>query len=177
MGFTKLMKTLKLTANDFKQSDSYWKDYIGKEDVSNYEGHIEIDGNLGWVKFIRLGASGFISASAGGGIEAGTAIEAGEGIEAGWGIEAGTGIKAGLSITCKLTLKINYNIFAGICYRRKYVSDEDKTITCGKFEGGKVEYGILKEIGLPTDKIAPKTLKGKKVKVEIDGESYSATLD
>ena len=38
------MKTLKLTSKDFKQSDGYWKDYVGKEDVSNYEGSIEIDG-------------------------------------------------------------------------------------------------------------------------------------
>jgi hypothetical protein len=76
-----------------------------------------------------------------------------------------------------LTLKIAYRAFAGICYWRQTVDDSDKTITCGKFEGGTVEYGILKEIGLPDAKVAPKTLTGKKVKVEIDGINYSATID
>lgn len=37
------MNTLKLTAEHFKQSNSYWKDYIGTVDVSDYQGNIEID--------------------------------------------------------------------------------------------------------------------------------------
>ena len=179
------MRTLKLTAKDFKKSDSYWSDYIGTENVADFDGHIEIEGSLGYVKFVRLNAKGHIlaeagtgitaswSIKAGTGIEAGTGIKAGTGIEAGWsikagtGIEAGTGITAGLSITCKLTLKIAYRVFAGICYWREEVTDADKTITCGKFEGGEVAYGILKETGLPEEKYEPEIVErdGKKFKL------------
>lgn len=66
------MKTLKLTEKDFKQSGSYWKDYIGKEDVSDYDGHIEIDGRLSYVRFVKISAKGHIFAKAGTGIKAGT---------------------------------------------------------------------------------------------------------
>jgi hypothetical protein len=83
------MQTLKLTAKDFKQSDSYWKDYIGPAIEDGFDGHVEIEGDLGWVKFVSLNAKGSIFAGAG------TGIKAGESIEAGWGIEAGMGIKAG----------------------------------------------------------------------------------
>ena len=52
-----------------------------------------------------------------------------------------------LSITCKDTLSFGLKVFAGICAWRD-IADEEKTITCGKLEGGTVEYGILKETGL-----------------------------
>jgi len=42
-------------------------------------------------------------------------------------------------------------VFAGICDWRK-ITEEEKTITCGKFEGGEVEYGILKELGVEETK-------------------------
>ena len=61
------------------------------------------------------------------------------------------GIKAGLFINCKLTLNIAYRIFAGLAIWKREVTDEEKTITCGKLDSGKVEYGILKEVGLPED--------------------------
>ena len=94
-------------------------------------------------------------------IEAGGSIKAGEYIEAGWYIKAGEyikaggsieaggsyGISAGLQITCKKELKFGLKCFAGIC-TWKEVSDEEKTITCGKFIGGIVGYGILKETGI-----------------------------
>jgi len=177
------MQTLKLTSKDFKQSDSYYKDYIGKTDVSDFDGNIEIEGGLGYTKFNSLKAKGYILAEAGSGIkagdgieagdgikagwgiEAGDGIEAGEGIKAGWGIEAGDGIEAGLTITCKLTLKVAYRIFAGICHWRKNVEDTDKTVTCGKLEGH-IEYGILNETGLPEQKV-------KEDMVEIDGKKWS----
>jgi hypothetical protein len=160
------MKTLKLTADDFKQSDSYWKDYIGTEDVADFKGNIEIAGQLGYVRFTSLKAEGYIVADAGSGIEAGEGIKAGSGIEAGWGIEAGEGIKAGsgieagwgikagegikagLSITCKLVLKFNHRLFAGLAISKKTVLDEEKTVTCGELKGGTVEYGIVKELGI-----------------------------
>ena len=157
------MKILKLTAKDFKNTNSYYKEYCGSENVTDFNGHLEIEGNLGWVKFTSVKVSGYIV------------------VKAGSGIEAGEGIKAGLIITCKLSLKFAYRIFAGICYWRKELKDEDKLITCGKFEGGEVAYGILKEIGLPKDKVAGETsevldLSDKEVEVYIDGKVYKAVI-
>ena len=88
-------------------------------------------------------------------IKAGLFIKAGEDIKAGWSIEAGgsikaggsSGIVAGLSITCKNSLSFGLKAFAGICSWRD-ITDEEKTITCGKLEGGTVEYGILRETGV-----------------------------
>ena len=66
-------------------------------------------------------------------------------------VEAGESIKAGdnywmlawLSITCKKDLKAWLNVFAGTCSRRE-ISDEEKTITCWRFEWWEVAYWILK---------------------------------
>ena len=82
-------------------------------------------------------------------IKAGWSIEAGGSIEAGESIKAGgsSGIVAGLSITCKNSLSFGLKAFAGICSWRD-ITDEEKTITCGKLEGGTVEYGILRETGV-----------------------------
>jgi hypothetical protein len=155
----KNMNTLRLTKKDFKDTDNYWKEYIGKADVSNYDGNIEIEVNLGYVRFAgNLKATGSIIA------------DAGSGIKAGWGIEAG------LSITCKLEISWSYKMFAGICYW-KNSNDSEKTITCGKLEpkdGATVEYGIVKELGMP-DESKP-SLSGKIVKVELDGVSYEAII-
>ena len=180
------MKTLKITAKDIKKSGSYWSDYVGKEDVSNYDGHIEIEGGLGYVRFAGyIRATGRIFAEAGSGIkagwgikagegikagsgiEAGSGIKAGEGIKAGWGIKAGSGIEAGLIISCNLSLAIGYRIFAGLALWRKEVTDEEKTITCGKLENGEVCYGILKEIGMPDEKEATNPKE-----ITIDGAVY-----
>ena len=90
-------------------------------------------------------------------------IKAGLSIEAGWSIEAGDyyGISAGLSITCKGKLSLGLKAFAGICTWRE-ITDEEKTITCEEFNGGVVEYGILKETGLPEEKMITLS-NGKKV--------------
>ena len=165
---SRIMKTLKITKKDIKETEFYYKEYIG-EDVSNFNGNIEIEKNLGYIKFISIKANGSIIAGNGSGIKAGWGIEAKQGIEAGWGIEAGQGIKAGwgieagqgieagsgieagqgikagLSITCKQSLKAGYRIFAGTALWLKEVSEEQKTITCEKLESGEIAYGILKE--------------------------------
>ena len=107
------MKTLKLTRKDFKGTDSYWKEYVGKEDVSVYEGNIEIEGGLGYVRFASLKATGFVLSGAGTGIEAGEGIKSGWGIEAGMGIKAGTGIKAGMSIEAGDGIEAGWGIKAG----------------------------------------------------------------
>ena len=106
-------------------------------------GHIEAGRSIEAGVYIEAGWS----IKAGGYIEAGRYIKAGESIEAGWSC----GIVAGLSITCKGTLSFGVKAFAGIC-SWKEVTEEEKTVTCGKLEGGVVEYGILKETGLEEDK-------------------------
>ena len=150
------MKTLKLTSKDFKKSTSYWSDYIGKEDLSNFSGHVEIDNNLGWVRFDSISVTGHLWAGSNTGIESSGDIVAGHGIVAGWGIEAG------LSITCKENLNAGYRIFAGTATWVDNISDEEKTITCGKLEHGEIAYGILKETGLPDKELDIIELNGKK---------------
>ena len=111
----------------------------------------------------RLLVNGYLSIEAGGSIKAGWSIEAGGSIKAGGSIEAGDnyGISAVLSITCKGKLKFGSKAFAGIC-TWKNISDQEKTITCGKFEGGVIEYGVLIETGLPEEKMITLS-NGKKV--------------
>ena len=157
------MQTLKITKEHFKKSDSYWLDYIWDTDVSDYDGNIEIDENLWYVRFNSIKAKWYILSKAGSGIEAGDGIkagwgiEAGSGIKAGDGIKAGWGIKAGLSIKCALGITWKYLLFAGTCTWKKS-SEEERTITCWK-ANGEIWFGILKELGFPednkkTDKIA-----------------------
>ena len=118
--------------------------YVFNGDIETTES-LEVDLDMG------LFVTGSIKA--GRDIEAGWSIEAGESIKAGGYIEAGgsSGIVAGLSITCKGTLSFGLKAFAGICSWRE-ISEEEKTITCEKFNGGVVEYGILKETGLEEDR-------------------------
>jgi len=98
------LPTLKITKADLNDSG----EYIGATDVAGYAGHIEIDANLGWVKFAAsVAAKGRIRALAG------SSIKAGCGIKAGWGIEAGEGIKAGSSIEAGDGIKAGSSIKAG----------------------------------------------------------------
>ena len=137
------MKTLTITKADLDK-DNY---YIGSTGVTDYEGHIEIESNLGTVKFkTELKASGNIVAQLGTGINAGEGINAGTGINAGWGINAGTGINAGWGINAKLTISAKLRIFAGLCLWR-LPTDKETTITCSKLEGGIVAFGKLIETG------------------------------
>ena len=152
------MKTYKITSQkeleQFKDEHGYKVNGNLEADCSlDIQGRLLVDGYL-WIKAggsIKAGwsieAGGSIKA--GGCIKAGWCIKAGEYIEAGWSIDAGEsyGISAGLQITCKDKLKYGLKCFAGICNWRK-ISDEEKIITCGKHEGGVIEYGILKETGI-----------------------------
>ena len=112
---------------------------------------IEAGGFIEAGSFIKAGyyIKARTSIKAGSCIEAGSFIKAGSFIEAGSFIKAGTsyGIYAGLSITCKGKLIYGLKCFAGICTWRT-ITDDEKTITCGEHNGGVIEYGILKEIGL-----------------------------
>ena len=52
--------------------------YIGKTSLSNFDGHIEAEENLGYIKFANtISAKGYIYFKAGTGIEAGDGIKAG----------------------------------------------------------------------------------------------------
>ena len=109
---------------------------------------IEAGGSIKAGEYIEAG--GYIET--GGSIKAGGYIKAGRYIEAGGSIKAGDkyGISAGLFITCKTTISFGLKAFAGICTWRE-ITDEEKTITCGKFEGGEIGYGILVETGVNND--------------------------
>ena len=171
--------------------DEYGYKVNGNLDVKcslNIQKRLYVEGSLSIKAGESIKAGGSIEAGgyieAGGPIEAGEYIEAGgyikagEYIEAGWYIEAGGyieagdsfGISAGLQITCKDKLTFGLKCFAGICTWRKII-DEEKTITCGKFEGGVVEYGILRETGLKDSKVKI-MWEGKTV--EISRESAKA---
>ena len=107
------------------------KDFKGLKNVGwryEYDGDIKTDESL----VIDLDMGLYVSGS----IKAGGYIEAGEDY----------GISAGLYITCKGVLKFGLKCFAGVCTWRK-ITNEEKTITCGKLEGGVIGHGILKEIG------------------------------
>jgi len=150
-----------------------------KDDLGfNVDGNLEVNCTLDFkgrllVKGYLLIKAGY-SIKAGGSIEAGDSIEAGSWIEAGDWIKAGSwieagssyGISAGLQITCKGILKYGLKCFAGVCVWRE-ITDEEKTITCGKHEGGRIEYGILCETGLEESKITECVIKGKTYKVKI----------
>ena len=96
------MKTLSITQDQLNDNG----EYIGADDVSQFDGHIEIAANLGVVRFSAgLQATGRIKSGDGSGIKAGD------------GIEAGLGIKAGLSIDSK-TVAARLRIFVGLCMWR-----------------------------------------------------------
>ena len=190
------METLVLTKKDFDDSNNY----IGSHDLASLNMNLEIEANLGWVKFIRINVLGFIFAKAGSGIEAGLGIKAGSGIKAGWGIEAGLGIKAGSGIeagwgieagsgieagwgikagwgieagwgiTCKTILSIRLRIFAGLCLWR-LPAKEEQQITCGKLESGDVCYGELIETGVKNDGQVEGELEPVKT-IVLDGVKY-----
>ena len=119
------MKTLVLGKDQFKK-DGCYNEYIGTEDLSDFQGHLEIEADLGWTLFAHIRVSGYILAKSGS------------------GISAGDGISAGLTIICKKVLNFRFQIFAGVC-RWKKTNDEDKKIQCLRLEGGEVAYGILEE--------------------------------
>ena len=147
------MNILKITKADLNADNEYIGGAIG--DYFNHaDTHVEIEANLGWVKFKAIYVKGYITAKAGSGIEAGWGIKAGSGIKAGWGIEAGSGIeagwgiKAGWGINCKLSLSFGYKLFAGTA---TYTNTAIKTVTCGKLEKGTIAYGDLIETGMPEE--------------------------
>ena len=127
--------------------------YIGETDLSDFDGHLQSEKSLGYVRFKFLKVKGHIWFKAGSGIEAGGGIEAGEGIKAGWGIKAGRcikaggGIKAGLGIEAGFSIHAKFissklRIFAGLCMWR-LPSEYEQRIVVEKLESGTVAFGKL----------------------------------
>ena len=166
------MKTHIVTSEQVKDGK-----YIGEVDLSNFDGHIEIEADLGTVYFSgRLAATDYIWAKSGSGIKAGTYIEAGGSItagtyieaggsitagdyikagtyiEAGGSITAGDYIEAGGSITAGGSINCGKRIFAGLCSWR-YPDQSETEIRCGKLESGEVAFGTLIETGLPNAEV------------------------
>ena len=135
------MNKIIITKGDLNADNEYKGGAIGTWD--EYEDtHVEIEANLGWVKFKAIYVKGYILAKAGSGIKAGEGIKAGSGIEAGWGIEAGSGI------VCKLGLSFSYKLFAGTA---PWTNSATKIVTCGKLLKGTIAYGELIETGMPDE--------------------------
>jgi hypothetical protein len=139
---------------------------IENKNVLSVDGYLFVKPDRYIKRYIQLGGSietrgsiyvdGFIYAD--GSIYAGSNILAGN----------DCGITAGLSIKCTGKLYCGLKILAGTspCYE---ITDEEKTITCGKLEGGIVAYGILVETGIKKDESktqeAIKLLKSKGYKI------------
>ena len=140
--------------------------YIGKEDLSNYQGNIESDKYLGIIKFYNtLKATGYINFGFGSGIQADGSIKAGWNIQADGIIQAGWSIQAGGSIICKGDLSSKLRIFAGLT-TWKIPTREEMQIKVGKLVEGKICYGELIETGLPKEDCCENKI------VEIDGKKY-----
>ena len=147
------MRTFTITKEHLDSNNNY----IGKENLENFDGHLKSSGGLGLIKFAKnLFVKGLII------------FKAGDSIKAGYSIEAGGSIEAKLEISCKL------RIFAGICSWKIPTIDEMKII-CGKLTSGTIAFGNLIETGLPKIESAP-NMSGKTVKVEIDGVKYEAVI-
>jgi hypothetical protein len=162
------MKTHIITKDQLDSDNNY----IGSTDLDNFEGHLESDGNLGYIKFKSLNIKGSIyfkagdgiradlgiragwgieadlgiragwGIKAGDGIRAGRGIEAGDAIEAGRGIRAGWGIRAGLSINAKF-VSAKLRIFAGTCHWK--IPEKEEMQIRAKLVSGIVSFGELVE--------------------------------
>jgi hypothetical protein len=108
------MNILKITKADLDERGFY----AASESV-NFDGAIEIDGNLGWVQF-----RGFLRAAAG--------IAA----------EAGSGIEAGFQISARKAISAKLRIFAGSCIWRVPAATEMTIIA--REVNGSVCYGDVK---------------------------------
>jgi hypothetical protein len=108
-----LMQTLRLTRLDFRPSDRYWGEYVGKHQLSDHDGNLEIDANLGMVRFPQLQVRRSIIALAGTGIMVERSIQAGGEIKADLDITAGGAIAAVKGIYAGGNIKSGADIVAG----------------------------------------------------------------
>lgn len=107
------MQTIRLTSIDFERSGLSASSYRGQHDFSQCNGNVEIDSNLGLVRFPVLRTRGSITALDGTSIKVDGELAAGGGIKAGWDILAGEGIRAGKGIEAGGEIKSGGDIIAG----------------------------------------------------------------
>lgn len=96
-------------------------EYVGEIDVSNFDGNLIAEENLGYIRFKSINVSGFIL------------------------FQAGSGIEAGLSISAQV-ITTPLRIFAGLCSWKIPTEDEMK-IRAKRIEGGGViAFGEFEQI-------------------------------
>ena len=158
--------------------------FIKPEEAVYFENDVEISGNLK-VKYLKTGKSIKVSGNyevdrfdeVGESQEVGGWQKVGKSQEVGKSQKVGGDLKAGSSrISLYSNVGGNYEVsgkvFVGVCEWRK-TTEEEETLTCGKFISGDIKYGKLKETGLPEKS---ENLSGKEVEVKIDGKSYKAII-
>ena len=148
-------------------------DFIHPEEAVYFENDVEITGNLK-VKYlkceksIKVGGNYIVEKweEIGGYQEVGWYQEIGGYQEIGEYQKIGGSLKAkssrvGLYSKVKGEYNVEGRVFIGVC-EWKETTEEEETLTCGKFVSGRLMYGKLKEIGLPEEKPV-----GKKVKIRL----------
>ena len=159
--------------------------FIKPEEAVYFENDVEISGNLK-VKYLKTGKSIKVSGNyevdrfdeVGKSQEVGGWQKVGDWQEVGKSQEVGGDLKAGSSrISLYSNVGGNYEVsgkvFVGVCEWRK-TTEEEETLTCGKFISGDIKYGKLKETGVVQKQEC--NLSGKEVEVKIDGKSYKAII-
>lgn len=127
------MITLKLTKEDFNED----KEYIGKEDLSNFYGNLEIAAGLGALYFKSIKTTGYIHSKAGSsiaawlGIESGLDIVIGLGIRAGWSVKAVLDIRTGWSVEARSDIEAGGRIKAGLGIEAGGSIDSGDSISAG----------------------------------------------
>ena len=153
------MKTYTITKNDLDKDNFY----VGETDLTNFDGQIESDPDLGTVKF-----KDGLKAKFGIWFDRGSGIKAGWEIEAGGEIKAGAGIKAGSGIAAR-TISAKLHILAGTCIW-KIPTGIETEIRVEKVLSGTISHGTLV---LTKPKKINVSCEGKIV--EIDGRKYKLT--
>ena len=84
----------------------------------------------------------------------------------------GLGMIIGLSVNVRGVLTFRKRLFAGACSWRD-ITDEEKTITCGKLVGGEVCYGIVEETDI-AEETKTIDLSGKEGVADLIAVTFSA---
>jgi NDP-sugar pyrophosphorylase family protein len=140
--------------------------FIKPEEAVYFENDVEISGNLK-VKYLKTGKSIKVS----GNYEVDRFDEVGKSQEVGGDLKAGSS-RISLYSNVGGNYEVSGKVFVGVCEWRK-TTEEEETLTCGKFISGDIKYGKLKETGLPEKS---ENLSGKEVEVKIDGKNYRAVI-
>jgi len=140
--------------------------FIKPEEAVYFENDVEISGNLK-VKYLKTGKSIKVS----GNYEVDRFDEVGKSQKVGGDLKAGSS-RISLYSNVGGNYEVSGKVFVGVCEWKK-TTEEEETLTCGKFISGDIKYGKLKETGLPEKS---ENLSGKEVEVKIDGKSYKAII-